>query len=130
MFKIMTLMKRKPGTSMEQLIDYYENKHAALGVKIWTETGKHPARYFRRYFSQMAFGAASGPDEAQEMPFDLAMELWFDSREDSEEFFRLGSAAPNGEIFAADEMRFIDRHKTLMVALEEHETDLSICRAN
>ena len=130
MFKIMTLMKRKPGTSMAQLIDHYENKHAALGVKIWTETGKCPVRYFRRYFSPMVFGGASVPDKAPEMPFDVAMELWFDSREDSEEFFRLGSAEPNGELFAADEMQFLDRDKSLMVVLEEYETDLSFCRPN
>ena len=64
------------------------------------------------------------------MPFDVAMELWFDSREDSDEFFRRGSVDPYGEIFAADEMNFIDREKTLMVVLEEHETNLSACRSD
>lgn len=128
MFKIMTLMKRKPGTSMEHLIDYYENNHSALGVKIWTETGKPPVRYFRRYFSPMIFAGAPIPDHVPEMPFDVAMELWFDSRDDSDEFFRRGSAEPFGEIFATDEMNFIDREKSLMVVLEEHETDLSACR--
>ncbi|MFC4595645.1 EthD domain-containing protein [Sphingobium tyrosinilyticum] len=123
-------MKRKPGTSMEQLIDYYENKHSVLGVKIWNETGKHPNRYFRRYFHPMTFGRDPAPDEAPELQFDLATELWFDSREDSDEFFRLGSAAPYGEILAKDEMEFLDRDKSLMVVLEEYETDLSICQTN
>lgn len=126
MFKIMALMKRKPGTTVTQLIRYYEDNHAPLGVKIWSETGRYPVRYVRRYFFPIDFVGNSGSDEVPEMPFDLAMELWFESREDSEEFFRLGSAAPYGEIFAADEMRFIDRDKTVMVVLEEHETDLSI----
>lgn len=126
MFKIMTLMKRKSGTSMQQLIDYYENTHSALGLKVWKEIGKAPKRYVRRYFRPMTFGTEQEDmGEAPEMPFDVAMELWFDSREDCEEFFRLGSAPPNGDLFAEDERRFLERDCSLMVVLEEHETDLS-----
>lgn len=116
---------------MEKLVDYYENNHAALGATVWNQTGKFPKRYVRRYFRPITFGAASEVTErATEAPFDLAMELWFDSREDCEEFFKRGSAAPHAELFAEDEMKFLDRDKTLAFVLEEHETDLSANRNN
>jgi hypothetical protein len=36
MFKVVVLLKRKPGLSMSEFLDRYENGHALFGVKYQT----------------------------------------------------------------------------------------------
>ena len=68
MFKIMILIKRRPGMSMDEFIDYYENHHAALGVRVVPNmTG-----YTRRYLMPLG-------DGAPEPPYDVATEIVFDN---------------------------------------------------
>lgn len=51
MIKTMGLLKRKPGMSREDFIDYYETRHAPLAVEIQTTM----KRYIRRYLSPLVY---------------------------------------------------------------------------
>ena len=70
-YKILMFMKRKPGLSMEQFRDYYENSHVPLALKY----SQSVARYVRRYIEPQPH-AESGTCE--ELPYDVITELWFD----------------------------------------------------
>ena len=46
MFKTITLLKRRPGTTMAEFIDYYETHHRVIGEKYLRG---HATRYVRRF---------------------------------------------------------------------------------
>jgi len=75
MFKQIGLMKRKPGMTMEQFIDRYENGHVKIGEKLFLRT----VRYMRRYVQPLK-NPLTG--ELKELDFDVIMELWWNSPED------------------------------------------------
>jgi len=125
MFKALCLMKRRPGMSMPEFIDYYENVHTkfiryAVGIR----------RYMRRYVIPVMIPPAVmlPPDnmEGQELDFDAVMEMWFDDRA------AFDAAAANlyspeiGPLVRADEEKLFDRSKIRVVTVEEYETDLSV----
>jgi uncharacterized protein (TIGR02118 family) len=73
-WKILLLMKRKPGISMEEFRDYYENNHVPLCAPYMSGI----ARYVRRYLEPQPH-AESGTNE--ELPYDVVTEMWFDNEE-------------------------------------------------
>lgn len=117
MFKVMILLKRKPGLSMAEFIDKYENGHAQLGVKYQTMM----KRYIRHYLHPA--GAPLG-GVVSEPEYDVATELWFDDRQAFEEGMALMQAPETMAILAADEEGLFDRSKNRLVIMEDRESDL------
>lgn len=120
MFKVLWLMKRKEGTSMDDLINYYENHHSVLAQKLWKQKFR-PLKYMRRYFRSIDHllpfaGTFSGCD------FDLAMEMWFKSPEHFTEMIEVCSPEDVWKTIIEDENRFLDPQKRAIFILEEHET--------
>ena len=75
MLKQVTLLKRKPGLSRAEFIDYYERHHSKLAERfLWRAT-----RYQRRYV-QPCVNPITG--DAAELDFDVVMEIWWASRAD------------------------------------------------
>ncbi|WP_157685591.1 EthD domain-containing protein [Paenibacillus donghaensis] len=115
-FKVLAMVKRKSGMSLQEFINYYESKHAKLGEEFF---GTNAARYARRYLHPMI------PDiEPQtgiiEATFDVLTELWF---KDSESFEKALAEHPDSATrIAKDEENFQDRSKTQMFILEEYES--------
>ena len=72
-YKILLLMKRRPGMSVEAFRDYYENRHVPLAMKYGGQVKL--SRYVRRYLEPQMH-AESGTNE--ELPYDVITELWFD----------------------------------------------------
>ncbi|WP_340317421.1 EthD domain-containing protein [Rhizorhabdus argentea] len=122
MFKVMWLMKRKVGTSMEDLIRHYENVHCELGTNLWTEKGFRPVKYIRRYLHPLAGLVPSERGEAARASHDVAMEMWFRSKRDFEVFLGFFESDEIMSIFIEDELKFLDRERTEIFMLEEHET--------
>lgn len=121
MFKTLTLLKRKPGLSMEAFIERYETIHARIGERYLAAGA---VRYVRRYLHPL-------PDEpsAADKPYDVAMEIWFEDRAAFERVFAsLRLPGPAAEI-AADEERMFDRAHNRLFLLEEHESDLAAALA-
>ena len=48
MIRILVLLKRKPGLTMQEFITHFETKHAAIGKKIFTGNA---VKYSRKYLT-------------------------------------------------------------------------------
>lgn len=121
-YKILLLMKRKPGTTMEQFKDYYENHHVPLAMK----TPSAATRYIRRYLQPQPH-AESGTNE--ELPYDVVSELWFDDEEawkGTVDF--LANNVMSDEI-VNDENNLFHRPTMRIATVDECETDMDAVRA-
>ena len=65
MYKLLVLTKRKPGMSLQQFQDYYENAHARLVLRITPLMRK----YRRNYLTPVK----GGPGEAEEPPWGTGL---------------------------------------------------------
>lgn len=72
-YKILLFMKRKPGMSVEDFRDYYENQHVPLCLKH----AKGMTRYLRRYIEPKPH-PETGPGD--DFAFDVITELWFEDK--------------------------------------------------
>lgn len=117
MFKQVCLLTRKPGMSMEEFIDYYENRHAPLLASMMPQ-----ARRYVRRFVQPEGGMAFG--DLPEVPFDCLMELWWDSREEFEACMAsLGESGKFEQIYE-DEEKIFANHDNPVFSVEEHESEM------
>jgi len=73
-WKILLLMKRRPGMSVADFRDYYENHHVPLAMSHGG--GVQLSKYVRRYLEPQG-NAETGLNE--ELPYDVITELWFDN---------------------------------------------------
>ena len=121
MFKLIVLLKRKPGTTMAEFRDHYERHHAVLVV----DSSPLLRRYVRNYLT--GIGNELYPADA-EPPFDCITEAWFDSEDDfrrsADGILVPGKAAE----IVADEERFLDRGATRWYTAVEEQTDLGATR--
>lgn len=116
MFKVMVMLKRKPGLSLQDFIDYYENNHAPLGVKYQTKM----KRYIRHYLHAAPYPLDGTIVEAE---YDVLTEIWFDDRAAFDEGTALMMAPEAQKVLAEDEKRFVDTTKNRTAFIEEHETE-------
>jgi hypothetical protein len=119
MYKLMYLLKRKEDFSLDQFIEYYENNHAKIGEKIFNG---YAIRYVRRYLHPLESDPVA--QEAPRCQFDVAMECWFQSREDFEAVVAISSEPAMLKIILEDEARFIDRTQRAAFVVEEYESKL------
>jgi len=117
-YKILLFMKRRPGMSVEAFQDYYEQHHAPLCSKFTAGV----TRYLRRYLSPRASPETGA---AEELPFDVITELWFEDEAIFRGTVRYLSTAKMSEEIVADEMRLFDRARTRMATVVECESALS-----
>jgi hypothetical protein len=118
LFKVMILMKRRPGLSMEEFIDYYENHHAKLGMKF----APNMIHYSRHYLRPVADVLEGGVNEPA---YDVITEVHFASREAFEENGRLMQSPEALAALIADEEKLFDRQAKSRVLVEDHESDLT-----
>jgi hypothetical protein len=118
MIKMVTLLKRKPGMSMDEFIDYYETKHSKIGERYLSS---HAVQYVRRYFRPMPESIIPTP---MEQHYDVVMEIWFpDYQALSDTFTVLMKPEVQKEIIE-DENKLFDRSRIHVYLVEEHESDL------
>ena len=106
MFKQVCFFKKRPDMTMEQFIDYYEEKHASLLRELLP-----PMYIFRRnYLSfddpMFAFDGRGGSGD--DLDFDVITEVVFSTREEAE---ALMAVVAKPEVFAkiqADEANFVE----------------------
>jgi hypothetical protein len=112
-FKLLILIKRRPGTSVKEFRDYYESHHAKLGADIGGTVGMF--YYVRRYLEPLNGG---------ELEYDVLTECWFN---DSAKFEMVAGAMAKGKLspeVIADEERFMDRPKTRFITVVEYESKM------
>lgn len=99
MFKMIALLKRKHGLSLDEFIKLYEEGHALFAAPHLPKL-RH---YERRYIEPM-HNPVSGADHQPD--FDVVTEIWFDTREDWQAAM-LHVQTVKG--FEADELKLFDR---------------------
>jgi hypothetical protein len=117
MFKAFAMIKRKPGTTMEQLIAHYESSHAPLAVKSVPNLKKY-VRHFIRPYGNDVYSLDN------ELPYDVVTEIWFDDREDFERGMAHLIEPETAVAIAEDEDRLFDRSSIRFVTVEDRETEL------
>jgi hypothetical protein len=119
MFKVMMLLKREPGLSLQEFIERYERGHVPF-VEQYATRIKHYSRHYLHPASHVVHG-----DEVLEPEYDVITELWYDDREGFEE--QQESLRGRPEAIAsviADEETIFDRTKSRTVFVEDHASDL------
>jgi uncharacterized protein (TIGR02118 family) len=115
-WKIVLLMKRKQGISVEQFRNYYETHHAPMaepysaGVK----------RYIRRYLNPQNH-PETGP--GGELPYDVITELWFEDKATFDATLAYVTTAVMPDNVIADELNLFDRDSFKIATYTECESD-------
>ena len=122
-YKILLFMKRRPGLSMEEFQDYYENNHVPLALKY--DAGAI-TRYVRRYIQPQPH-AESGTHE--ELPYDVVSELWFEDEAAWKGTVDYLSTSVMPDDVVEDEKKVFDRATMRLATVIECETDLAAHRA-
>lgn len=112
MHKLLIFLKRKPGMSVEDFRAYYEEKHVPLIMPYMTG----PVRYRRSYVDPV--------EDLSEPEFDVVTELSFTDAK-MRDMVLAGMLADQlpAEVIE-DEKRFLDRARSRVHAVTEHETPL------
>lgn len=118
MFKVVALLKRRPGMSMDEFKQYYENVHLQLGAP---HLKGNAVQHMRRYLTPLP-SPVSG--EVAEADCDAIMEMWFESREQFEQAMKPFQEPELARQIVDDEANLFDRSKIRMFIAEEHVTDL------
>jgi hypothetical protein len=116
MYKLISLLKRKPGMSKEAFKEYYETSHVKFGEKgLPPECLKYARRYLTPIVSPMKPDNKMGPD------FDCQVEFWFADEAAYQRFEARIASLPPEEYAAivADEENFLDRENTFRYLVDE-----------
>jgi len=113
--KIIALLKRKPGLSMEEFIDYYENRHVPLVLKLVPFIMDYRRNFVKSGSAIEAMDGAA-PD------CDVITEAWFASYEDFEQFNIVGGRPETREAIIRDELNFLDRGSLRMFVVDERKS--------
>ena len=117
MYKQILLLKRRPGMTMEQFIDYYENHHARLVEKYMSLARRYVRRYVKPQKNPMT-------GEVIELDFDVMTEIWWDSAEDLR---TTGQQLAKDNAYPAiykDEENLFSTHDNRTFTVEEYDTPL------
>jgi hypothetical protein len=117
--KLVTLLRRRDGMTMDEFKDYYESIHARIGEKYLSP---HASRYFRRYLHPVPGPAAD--DNAPERIYDVVMEIWFPDQAAFDAAFRDLRTAEAQEEIVADELKLFNRDYIHGFIVDEHESRL------
>lgn len=112
MFKCIALLKKKPGLSRAEFIEYYENRHSVMARKLLPGI-----RDYRRNFVDPD-GAVLSPG-APAIDFDVVTEMWFADRAACDVFLARARDPDIARQIAEDEENLFDRSATRMFVVEE-----------
>lgn len=118
MYKVVILIKRRKGMSMDEFIEYYENRHAPLATPMLLNIRRY-VRHFIRPFADPTYPAGA------EGPADVVTEFWYDSEADFKRAMENVSKPENARVLQADEDKVFDRSSIQIYASEERETQLA-----
>ena len=121
MVKMVGLLKRRRGMSVEAFRAYYESTHRVIGEKYLSG---YAVKYMRRFLD-----ARSDPATATfgaDGDFDVILEIWYpDEATYVAVSKRLGQADAAAEILE-DELKLFDREKNRFFTLTESASDMPV----
>ena len=119
MIKMVGLLKRRPGMSVDAFRAYYESTHRRIGEKV---LAGYATRYVRRYLNPSRdSGAATFGEEGD---FDVILEVWYPDEAAAAAALEHQSLPDVAREILDDEMRLFDREKNRFFVLEEVESQL------
>ena len=111
MFKVIFLLKRKPGITAEQFREHYERSHVKMAQKY---LGHLLIGYVRNYVGE-ARAARSQGQRPLEFDYDCLTEWTLASEEALEEVYRIFAIPEIGKEFYDDEANFLDRDAVVSI---------------
>jgi hypothetical protein len=120
MYKVIWMLRRKPGISFAQFRDHYESSHAVLGE---TYFGHLMLSYTRNYNVPLPTpGPAASPIEraiaAKQSSYDCITEWVLRNEQALTEVFALLFDPVVGKLFHEDEEHFLDRSSVELVVCD------------
>ena len=115
MYKIMWLLKRKPGTTHEHFRNHYETSHAVLGQKYLG----HLIESYKRNYNMSRAGDGGGERDCE---YDCVTEWVLPNAAALDEIYRLLHDPVIGKIFLDDEEHFLDGPATRLVRCDTMDT--------
>lgn len=112
MIRLVALLTRKPGTTMEKFRDYYETRHAPMIERM----NPFMAAYTRDYIvpgSGIRGNLADGPNDWAPS-YDCVTMVSFASQDDFDKARAALGTDENRALIAADEENFLDRSAKMM----------------
>ena len=106
-FKVFAYLTKREGSTREEFIDYYENRHVPLVLSL----APMPRVYKRNYLRQSDPASLESPA----IGFDVVTEMAWDDQAGMENWIT-ALAVP---AIAEDEARFLDRSKTRAYVIDE-----------
>ncbi len=117
LFKILLFMKRRPGMSQDEFIQYYEEQHVPLALKY----SKGMKAYKRQFVSPQTHFETG---ECSDLGFDVITELCFDDEQTFNGVLTyLGSSSLPDEV-VEDEKKLFDRSSFKIATCTEFVTKL------
>ncbi len=117
MLKQVCLLKRRPGMTRQEFIDYYENRHSKIGEPHLGLCRRYVRRYIVPEKNPMT-------KEIVEPPYDVVMELWWDSRADFEATMKKFGEGDLFQRILEDEKHIFASHDNPVTTVEEYDSDL------
>lgn len=117
-YKILMFMKRRPGMSLAEFQDYYENRHVPLCSKYLSGV----SRYQRRFLTPHPNPETGATDELE---FDVITELWFEDESVFRGTVKYLATSVMPDDVVNDEKQLFDRARTRMATVVECESDLA-----
>lgn len=119
MIKIIYFLKRKPGISAEQFRAQYEDSHVLLAKKY---IGHLLNDYVRNYPTFALLNPSNIPPGTTPEPYDIGYdcitEMHVPDQAAIEEITRIFNDPEINPILVEDELRFLDRDKTVMIMVD------------
>ena len=121
MFKVIMLIKKKPGMTREEFMDYYDNKHIPLMHRILS---KGAAIHRRNYVIPSASDIASPDnlDARAENDYDVICEVFYEDLETAQSVMRDFQNEEVRRLTEEDEGKFQLRGSIKRYIVEVHET--------
>jgi hypothetical protein len=117
MFKVISLLAKRPDLSKEAFIAYYEANHAPLIRRLFPWIVD-----YRRNFIDLTgciFGANAAP-----LDCDVVTEIWFADRAGYDRMLAEHAKPGVGDAIAKDESNFMDSSKTRFFIVEEKRSEI------
>jgi hypothetical protein len=112
MFKVIALIKAKPGLSRAEFVKHYETGHAPLARKCFPQIVQ-----YRRNFIQLEgafiYPGTTAPD------FDSVTEIWYRDRAAYDEMLSTHFLAGVQDTIEADERKFLDQSMTRFFIVDQ-----------
>ena len=114
MNKLIILLRKKPGMSMRQFMEYYEDVHIPFVKTVLPSLG---SRYVRNYLTHPPILADGGLNPAPY--FDVITELWFDRKDEYDGFIARLNDKDTYSVLREDQEKFLDTSIVQIIPVTE-----------